>query len=235
MKQPAFKLHWQLLPFHQRRSKGLLHFDIALPVDDIVFQDRGCRTRLSDAELDKPATNSTMTRMVITFEQGPFSWEVDVQNAHGIRCRDVFEAIYKTFNEQLTPEEQRLVRNRRAVEEAFRLRCKLSPGLLEVERSHRWKRVDVLLHQTVFLGLTQPKSSGDWVLNLGTLPHTPTPVYTTESTIRTAVVRGSPPSSSQPSPPKPEKRLLTTDRFVTFNVCPSLQGLGTNTSGLCTY
>ena len=172
MKQPAFALHWQLLPFDLRRSKRLLRFDMAFPVDDIVFQDRGCRSRLSDAELDKPAANDTMTKMLITFEQGPFSWEVDVKNAHGIRCRDVFEAIYKTFNEQLTREEQRLVRNRRAVEDAFRLRCKLAPGLPEVERSYGWKRVDVLLHQTVFLGLTQPKSCGDWVLNLGTFPHT---------------------------------------------------------------
>ena len=173
MKQPAFDLHWQLLPFDSRRSKRLLRFDMAFPVDDIVFQDRGFRTRLSDAELNKPAANGTITKMLVTFEHGPFSWEVDVKNARGIRCRDVFEAIYKTFNEQLTLEERRLVRDRPAVEEAFRLRCKLAPGLPEVERSYGWKRVDVLLHRTVFLGLTQPKSGGDWVLHLGSLPHIP--------------------------------------------------------------
>ena len=173
MKQPAYDLHWQLLPFDVQRSRRLLRFDVAFPADEIVFQDRGFRTKLSDAELNKPAANGTMTKMLIVFEQGPFSWEMDVKNANGIRCRDVFEAIYKAFNEQLTLEEQRLVRDRRAVEDAFRLRCKLAPGLPEVERSLGWKRADVLLHRTVFRGLTQPKSGSDWVLNLGTLPHIP--------------------------------------------------------------
>lgn len=173
MKPPAFDLHWQLLPFDPHRSKRLIRFDMAFPVDGIVFQEPGRRTKLSEAQLNKPAANGTMTKMLITFERKPFSWEVDVKNAHGISCRDVFEAIYKAFNEQLTLEEQRLVRDRRAVEEAFRLRCKLAPGLPEVERSFGWKRVDVLCHQTVFLGLTQPKSGSDWVLNLGTHPHIP--------------------------------------------------------------
>ena len=173
MKPPAFNLHWQLLPFDARRSKRLLRFDMAFPVDEAAFQCSGRRTKLSDAELNKPAANGTMTKMLITFEHGPFSWEVDVKNSRGICCRDVFQAIYKAFDEQLTLEEQRLVRDRREVEAAFRLRCKLSPGIPEDERSLGWKRVDVLLHKTVFLGLTQPKSGSDWVLNLGTLPHIP--------------------------------------------------------------
>lgn len=173
MKQPAFALHWQLLPFDRRRSKGLLRFDIAFPADEIAFQCSGYRTKLTNAELNKPAANDTITKMLITFEHKPFSWEVDVKNARGVCCKDVFEAIYSTFNEQLTPEERRLVRDRAGVEAAFRLRCKLAPGLLEVERSLGWKRVDVLLHKTIFRGLTQPKSDGDWVLNLGTLPHVP--------------------------------------------------------------
>ena len=173
MKPPAFDLHWLLLPFDARRSKRLLRFDMAFPADEAVFQASGRRTKLSDAELDKPAANGTMTKMLITFEQRPFSWEVDVKNTRGIRCRDVFEAIYKAFDEQLTLEEQKLVRDRRAVEAAFRLRCRLSPGLPEVERSLGWKRVDVLLHKTVFLGLTPLKSGSHWVLNLGTLPHIP--------------------------------------------------------------
>ncbi|KAF9222972.1 hypothetical protein BS17DRAFT_164196 [Gyrodon lividus] len=170
MKQPAFDLHWQLLPYDTRRSRRLLRFDMAFPVDQISFQDCGFRTRLTDAELNKPAANGTMSKMLITFEQGPFSWEVDVKRSQGIRCRDVFQAIYDTFDEQLTREEQRLVPDRRACEEAFRLRCKLAAGLPDVERTLGWKRVDVLLHHTIFLGLTQAKSGGDWILNLG-MPH----------------------------------------------------------------
>ncbi|KAI9568527.1 hypothetical protein HD554DRAFT_2204980 [Boletus coccyginus] len=146
---------------------------MAFPVEEIAFQRNGFRTKLTDAELNKKAADDTITKMLITFEHKPFSWEVDVKNSHGICCRDVFEAIYSTFNEQLTLEERRLVRDRAGVEAAFRLRCKLAPGLLQVERSLGWKRVDVLTHKTIFLGLTQPKSGGDWVLNLGTLPHIP--------------------------------------------------------------
>lgn len=172
MKPPAFDLHWQLLPYDQRRSRRLLRFDMAFPVDEIVFQDRGCRTKLTDAELSKAAANGTMTKMLITFEHGPFSWDMDVKNARGICCRDVFGEIYKTFNEQLTIEEQRMITDRRAVEAAFRLRCKLA-FVPEAELSLGLKRVDLLLHQTVFLGLTQPKSGSDWVLNLGTLPRIP--------------------------------------------------------------
>ena len=171
MKQPAYNLHWQLLPYDQRRSKRFLHFDVAFPVDDIVFQGRGYRTKLTEAELIKAAADFTMTTMLISFEKSPFSWEVDVRNARGITCRDVFEAIYKTFDEQLTPDERRLVPDRRAVEDAFKLRCRLTLGLPEVERSLGWKRVDVLLHRTVFLGLAQPKSEGDYVLNLGLPPN----------------------------------------------------------------
>ncbi|KIJ17580.1 hypothetical protein PAXINDRAFT_9526 [Paxillus involutus ATCC 200175] len=170
MKQPAFDLHWKLLPYDLRRSRRLLRFDMAFPVDQINFQDHYGRTRLTELELNKPAANGTMTKMLITFEQGPFSWEVDVKRAQGIRCRDVFEAIYDTFNEQLTREERRLVPDRHACEEAFRLRCALAAGLPDVERALGWKRVDVLLHRTIFLGLTQAKSGGDWILNLGTLP-----------------------------------------------------------------
>lgn len=173
MKPPAFNLHWQLLPYDPRRSMRLLRFDIAFPVDEIAFQESGYRIKLSDADLDILAADGIMNTMLITFDFGPFSWEVDVQDGHSIRCRDVFEAIYKTFNEKLTLEEQRLVNDRRAVEAAFRLRCEHVPGLSEVERSFGWKRVDVLVHQTIFLGLTQPKSRGGWVLNLGTVPRAP--------------------------------------------------------------
>ncbi|KAH7885484.1 hypothetical protein F5I97DRAFT_1937679 [Phlebopus sp. FC_14] len=142
---------------------------MAFPADNVCFQEQGYRTKLTAAELDKPAVNGTLTKMLITFERGEFTWEVDVKRAQGIRCRDVFEAIYDTFNEQLTPYEKRFIPMDRyaAIQEAFRLRCKLAAGLSEVELGLGWKRVDILEHGTIFLGLTQQKSGGDWILNLG--------------------------------------------------------------------
>ncbi|KAF8548805.1 hypothetical protein OG21DRAFT_1489074 [Imleria badia] len=143
---------------NSQRSRRFLRFDVAFPVDEIVFQDGGIRTKLSDAELDRRVAHGTMTRMLITFEHKLFYWEMDVKNIHGIRCRDMFEAIYKGFNEQLTTEE-RLVRDRRAVADAFRPRCSLSPGLPAAEPSSGWKRVDVLLHRMIFLGLTRGRAA----------------------------------------------------------------------------
>lgn len=169
MKPPALDLHWQLLPYDRQRSRRLLRFDMAFPTNEICFQESGYRTRLTSADLAKPAANGSLTKMLISYEGGPFSWEVDVKNSRGITCGDVFDAIYNTFNEQLTPYERKLIprSERQECEAAFRLRCKLAAGLSEVEHALGWKRVDVLRHGTIFLGLTQPNSGGDWVLHLG--------------------------------------------------------------------
>lgn len=179
MKGPALKLHWQLLPYDPVRSKRFLHFDIAFQTRDIEFRQSSAygvqRTRLSDADLDKPAADERLVKMSINFERGPFEWDIDVKRDEGIRVRDVFEAIYAAFNIPLTAYEKKLIPHncRTAYEEAFKLRCKLAPGLPIVEQRQGWKRVDALLHETLFRGLTQPKSGGDWVLNLsGSAPVT---------------------------------------------------------------
>ena len=173
MKPPAFDLHWQLLPYDPARSRRLLRFDVALPVDSIRFQGSSYRTKLSDADLDKPAVDGDLTKMQINFELGPFEWEVHVKNSRGITCRDVFEAVYETFDEQLTRYEIKQIppHQTKEIAEAFKLRCKVKPGLAEVEFRQGLKRVDVLQHGTIFLGLTQPKMGGDWILNLGKWPY----------------------------------------------------------------
>lgn len=177
MKGPALNLHWKLLPYHPNRSKRFLHFDVAFPTHDIEFRQNSSygvqRTSLSDADLDKSAADEKLVKMTINFQRGPFEWDIDVKRDKGIRVRDVFEAIYAAFDVPLTPHEKGLIPHHRraAYEEAFRLRCKLAPGLPIVEQRQGWKRVDMLLHETLFRGLTQPKSGGDWVLNLsGSVP-----------------------------------------------------------------
>jgi len=172
MKGPALNLHFLLLPYHPNRSKRFLHFDIAFQTHNIEFRQNSSygvqRTSLSDADLDKSAADEKLVEMIISFQRGPFEWDIDVKRDKGIRVRDVFEAIYAAFDVPLTPHEKNLIpHHRRAVyEEAFRLRCKLAPGLPIDEQRQGWKRVDMLLHETLFRGLTQPKSGGDWVLNL---------------------------------------------------------------------
>lgn len=172
MQTEVFDLHWQLLPFDRSRSKRLMRFDVAFPIESVRFQERDHRSKLADSDLDKPAANRPLTKMLINFAWGPFEWDVNVKNARGITCRDVLEAIYDTFNEQLTLYEKKLIppHLRKECEEAFKLRCKVVPGLEQVEFRQGLKRVDVLRHGTIFLGLTQPKSDGDWTLNLGKWP-----------------------------------------------------------------
>jgi len=173
MKPPACNMHWQLLPYDRFRSKRLIRFDVALPLEDIRFEGESYRIKLSDADLDKLAVDGGLTKMQIDFESGPFEWEVHVKNSKGITCRDVFDAIYNTFNEQLTLYETKQIPRHQwqEVQTAFRLRCKVKPGLAEVEFRQGLKRVDVLQQGTIFLGLTQPKSGSDWILNLGKWPY----------------------------------------------------------------
>ncbi|KAF8549330.1 hypothetical protein OG21DRAFT_608301 [Imleria badia] len=136
------------------------------PVDRICYQySNNVRDRIPDEDLDGLASNELTTKMRITFEQRPFNWIIDVDNPKGIRCRDVFGAMYDSFNQQLTLEELWRVTNRGACEEAFRIR-NLVLGNPQMEWSLGWKRVDVLLHHTIFHGLTM-NPEGDLVLNLG--------------------------------------------------------------------
>ncbi|KAG1858830.1 hypothetical protein F4604DRAFT_1165564 [Suillus subluteus] len=168
----ARNLHWQLLSYHVAQPNLFLYFDVAFPTHDIEYRQNSShsiqRTPLCDADLDKPAADKELTNMTINFQHSPLQWNIYVKRDEGIRVRDVFEAIYSAFDISLTPHENSLIplHLRAGCEEAFRLRCNLAPVLPIVQQRQGWKRVDTLLHETLFRGLTQSKS-GDWILNLG--------------------------------------------------------------------
>ncbi|KAG1814787.1 uncharacterized protein BJ212DRAFT_1201325, partial [Suillus subaureus] len=149
-----------------------LYFDVASPIHDIEYRRNSSysvqQIPLCNANLDKPAADKELTNMTINFQRNPLQWNINVKRDEGIRVRDVFEAIYSAFDIPLTPHEKSLIppRLRVGCEEAFRLRCNLAPVLPIVQKSQGWKRVDALLHETLFRGLTQSKSGGDWTLNL---------------------------------------------------------------------
>ncbi|KAG1780763.1 hypothetical protein EV702DRAFT_738173, partial [Suillus placidus] len=169
---PAPNLHWQLLSHHPARPNLFLHFDVAFPTHDIEYmQDSSYgiqRTPLPDADLDKPAADKKLTKMTINFRCDLSKWDIDVERDEGVRVRDVFEAIYSAFDLPLTPYEKSLIplHLRAGCEETFRLRCNLAPVLPIVQQRQGWKRVDALLHETVFRGLAQSKQGGGWILNL---------------------------------------------------------------------
>ena len=169
------KLHWQLLSYDPTRRKRLIHFDIMFPICDIEYRQSSSRgvqhTPMSDTDLDKPAADKELTDMTIKFQHDLFEWDIDVKRSEGIRVRDVFEAVYAAFQVPLTSHEMSLIPHHHhgGYEQAFRLRCKLVAEPV-VENSQVWKRVDTLLHETLFHGLTQ-STSGDWWLSVtGTMP-----------------------------------------------------------------
>ncbi|KAG1727988.1 hypothetical protein EDB19DRAFT_171123 [Suillus lakei] len=172
---PAPSLHWQLLSHHLARPNLFLYFDVAFPIHDIEYRQNSTngvqRIPLSDADLDKPAGDKKSTKMTINFHRELFEWDIDVERDEGIRVRDVFDAIYKAFDVPLTNEEKDLLSPhfRAQCEQASRLRCNLAPVPPTAQfqqRDWNWKRVDVLLYETIFRGLTQSKSGGYWTLNL---------------------------------------------------------------------
>lgn len=149
-------------------GKSQLRFDITLPITHICFTTSTYPQPLRKADLDKPAASEPLEEMVIQCEHLP-AWFVQIKRRDGICCRDVFEAIFKTYHEVLTevercaiPEEQ-LSR----VKAAFRARCAESPGLYEYEKKMGFRRVDLLKGKTLFLGLIRPKPDSNWILKVG--------------------------------------------------------------------
>ncbi|KAF9816362.1 hypothetical protein IEO21_04115 [Rhodonia placenta] len=155
-------LHWQLLPYETPKSKKKLYFDVAHPPHLIRDHSHMPPVVLHSADMGKLASEIPLTEMNIRCSQLPH-WDIEVSPSRpgGVRCFDVFQAIYETFHWRLA-----------RCEAAFRARCKATPGLHDVELSHGMRRVDILEGRTIFMGLRRPIPSDDkpdryWVLELG--------------------------------------------------------------------
>lgn len=165
---PPVNLHWQLLPYMKIFGKPQLRFDITLPITHICFATSTYPRPLRKADLDKPAADEPLEEMVIECEQLP-SWFICIKRRNGMCCRDVFEAIYRTYNEVLTEVERRAIPDEQLprVKAAFKARCAESPGLYEYEERMGFRRVDLFKEKTLFLGLIRPKPDSNWVLKVG--------------------------------------------------------------------
>ncbi|KZT65841.1 hypothetical protein DAEQUDRAFT_497326 [Daedalea quercina L-15889] len=169
-------LHWQLLPYDAARSKKLVYFNIANPPAMIRDHTRMPPVSLPQAEMEKPAAEIPLTEMQIRCSQLPH-WDIVVNPAGpgGIRCIDVYRAIYETFQKELSETERDHYipsGRRRQCEAAWRKRCKEAPGLPEVNLKKGMCRIDLLEGRTIFMGLRRPVPTDDkpdrvWVLELG--------------------------------------------------------------------
>ena len=165
---PPTTLHWKLLSFDPRRSKGKLKFDFAREVDEIILVEaqRGPRP-LSVPERNKSAAEPGLTEMVIHCNELP-DWPVYISRQSGIRCVDVFEAIHDTYNVVLTNTERSIHQSR--VRDIERRRPPTPEGAKKGLR-----RRDLLDGKTQFLGLDWRAASdsrypnGCWCLKVGTL------------------------------------------------------------------
>lgn len=136
---------------------------------------------LPRAEMEKPAAAAGLTQMTIRVP-ALAHWDVHVARPAGIRCIDVYHAIWETFNTVLSPVEcERWIPRdpaaRKRWDEHWHRRCRASPGLSEVERRNGKRRVDLLEGRRIFMGLRRPleedgKPDSYWVLELG-VPNDP--------------------------------------------------------------
>ncbi|KAI0040271.1 hypothetical protein FA95DRAFT_1503107 [Auriscalpium vulgare] len=171
---PPATLHWKLLPYNARFSKGRLHFDLTQNVEDIRLGPANARATagprpLSTLERNKPASVPQLTRMVIHCADLPL-WPVHIECPGGVRCVDVFQRIQETFDVVLTRNDRETHRARlRECEEALDARVRRTPGYEPCPKGLR--RVDLLKTKTVFVGLDwvppdEKHPDGYWALKL---------------------------------------------------------------------
>ncbi|KAJ3998150.1 hypothetical protein F5050DRAFT_1286886 [Lentinula boryana] len=176
MKAEAIALNWPLREPDQnpRRARSSICFDVAfdprttkgvtVPYDIDVAHRRD----MSRDDIRLPAsTHCTLTEMRISLDQEDFKcWPIRVKRKEGIRCLDVYEAIFKTLQYRLTDDDVRTfgeARIRRCWNYCLQ-RCIDSPGLSEYNKQRGIRRVDLLRGRRFFRGLVQ--SGDNWILYL---------------------------------------------------------------------
>lgn len=180
MKGEAIAVSWPLVDFVSRRGKGTpaLYFDVGFdPRKDqwAIRVDRGgFLGPIKREESDIPVSpHTTLTEMTISckppngFPDHFTLWPIHVRRSRGLRCIDVFRAIFDTYNILLTEKEKAQIGDKylRRCERAFKQRCKDSPGLPLYNEECGMRRVDVLRGRRIFKAITQDPTNTYWVLH----------------------------------------------------------------------
>jgi len=164
LKEEAISLSWPLVQFAARKRlrKPLLYFDIGFdPRQSKNLMDK--RTDrflpLQEADRNLPAsTHCSLTKMVI---ECPHIGRITVRRSEGIRCLDIFCAIYDAYHKRLRRDERPKDIDRYM--RAFKKRCEDSPSSeAELRAGLRW--VDLLRGKRIFDGLS--RSGADWKLDI---------------------------------------------------------------------
>ncbi|TFK27587.1 hypothetical protein FA15DRAFT_586054, partial [Coprinopsis marcescibilis] len=184
MKPEAIALSWQLVDYESRKSKRYpaLYFDAGFDprfkgyeVTVMRYGEPKLSVITRDEATQLVSPHAFITELTL-YHEVMRKWPVVVRNPKGVRCIDIFRAIYDTYAVPLTPEE--LVQcGEEYIERCqpwFDQRCRDGPQFEVVERSKGLKRIDLLRGKRVFKGLVQNTAPGapeySWILHLERQP-----------------------------------------------------------------
>lgn len=174
LKDAAVALSWPLA----FRSESLaakhppLYFDAAfdprIPKFAINVYRGGHPTPLAHEEYSLHVSPHCFMPEMVIMNDFLKRWQIVVRNPRGVRCIDVFNAIYETYSELLTPRELAHIGEDyiQRCERSFRQRCADSPGLTEYNLKLGLRRIDLLRGRRTFKGLTPLPGHGNvWELH----------------------------------------------------------------------
>jgi hypothetical protein len=143
--------------FDPRKSKG-----VTIP----LYPDVAHRTDMPHDMIRMPASTHCKLGDMRIYLEDFRCWPIKVKRKEGIRCLDVFEAVYKTLQHRLTDEDVRTFGEARIQRcyNFFLQRCADSPGLKDYNIQYGMRRVDLLRGRRFFRGLVQ--SGEEWTLLL---------------------------------------------------------------------
>ncbi|TDL25360.1 hypothetical protein BD410DRAFT_765979 [Rickenella mellea] len=152
-------------------------FFIQRPVAFIMYggkpRDEDPFIPFPDEDYAQPATWPLVSHMVISCvgdeSDGSLPWPVEVRNPFGINLGNLFDEIYKTFQEPMTREERHGFPRRRQQQIGMAYRARTAPGNEDgVLSGDRVRRVDYFGDRFLFRGLEpSSKYDGTWMMFLG--------------------------------------------------------------------
>ncbi|CAK5281752.1 unnamed protein product [Mycena citricolor] len=171
MAQAPVTLSWPLVAFSQREHLPYpkVYFDIAFdPQDPNNLKDNRHRhfADLSQQDREMPiCVNYRITEIVVVC---PLVGSLVVRRPEGLRCIDVFFAIYSKYQKKAAAAQLPSEPDWDRCQQAFKLRCKEAPGLTEYNRKLGLLRVDLLCGRRIFDGLWM--RNGQWELQIFKVP-----------------------------------------------------------------
>ncbi|KAJ6526140.1 hypothetical protein DFH09DRAFT_936371 [Mycena vulgaris] len=163
LKEEFIVLSWPLVPYSGRRhlKHPLLYYDVAFdprhPAN--LLEKRGTHF-LALSQEDRELPVSTLCKLTEIVIKCPHVGSLVVERSEGLRCIDVFYAIYCKY--QKKPRAHEIPTDTGKYRAAFEQRCLDSPGLAEDNLQIGFLRVDLLRGNRVFAGLK--RSNGQWQL-----------------------------------------------------------------------